>query len=101
MSELGKARFGQMLPGRDYVGPSKEDPIGKQASEYGGVGGLIQPPPHEVSTAPREQLMMMYNTDSGDQTGVSGSELPFETTLIKPGSGSRQKAPTPSSQVRE
>lgn len=37
-------------------------------SEYGGVGGLIQPPPHDPRDEAKEQLMLIYNSHPGGQT---------------------------------
>jgi hypothetical protein len=49
----------------------------RKGTEYGGVEGMIQPAGsgHDVADHPREQLMLMYNTDPGDREGQSGNEL--------------------------
>lgn len=39
---------------------------GPEASEYGGVPGRIQPPPHDVANSPHEQLSLIYSTDPAD-----------------------------------
>lgn len=70
-SEYGTGKFGDKS-GRDWVKQSEADPV--KGSEYGGVGGLIQPRPHEVENSPSEQLMLIYNTDPGVET--SGLDLP-------------------------
>lgn len=44
------------------VQQSRKNP--RQGSEYGGVEGLIQPPPHDVADKPSETLMMIYGTNS-------------------------------------
>jgi hypothetical protein len=46
-------------------------------SEYGGVGGLIQPSPHEVADCASEQLLLIYRTDPDDLCGESGNNLPL------------------------
>ena len=101
MPELGPSRFGQMLPGREYVKQSELEPDSSTASEYGGVDALIQPPPHDVAGSPNEQLMLLYNTDPDDRTGTSGMELLPQPTAVKPGSPSKQKAPTKSWLIQE
>lgn len=44
------------------VQQSRKDP--RRGSEYGGVEGLIQPPPHEVVNSPTETLMVIYGTNA-------------------------------------
>jgi hypothetical protein len=41
---------------------SEEDP--QYGSEFGGVGGMIQPPPHEPT--PSERLHQLYQVDPQD-----------------------------------
>lgn len=48
------------LTSRNLV--STEDP--SKGSEFGGVGGLIQPSPHKPSAS--ERLMMIHNIDPED-----------------------------------
>lgn len=101
MPELGPAQFGQMLPNREYVAQSEEDPLGANASEYGGVDAFIQPAPHDVAMVGREQLMMIYNTDSADKTGTSGNGLTPTQNIKNFGGSKAAKAPVPSKLMRE
>lgn len=70
-SEYGAGGFGTKH-GRPWMKQSTADPA--KGSEYGGVEGLIAPPPHDIKDSAHEQLMLMYNTDPADET--SGAELP-------------------------
>lgn len=56
----GSSIKGLMMKSRDLV--SKENP--DNGTEYGGVGGLIQPPPHEPT--PSERLMQLLQLDPLD-----------------------------------
>jgi hypothetical protein len=51
----------------DFV--STENPEGPDAGEFSGVGGLVQPPPHDPNSSASEQLMILHRTlwhgDSG------------------------------------
>lgn len=49
---MGK-KYGNLTSDTDYT----------TGSEFGGVDGLIQPPPHDVVNSPSEQLMQIYQTD--------------------------------------
>ncbi|MGE3487430.1 MAG: hypothetical protein AB7L09_22140 [Nitrospira sp.] len=42
----------------------------KGSTEYGGVEGMIQPPPHDVNDDPHEQMMLIYNTDTAAREEV-------------------------------
>lgn len=53
---------------------SGEDP--NNGSEFGGVGGLIQPPPHSPSAS--ERLMMIHNIDPADDGTGEDSIAPPE-----------------------
>jgi hypothetical protein len=50
---------------------SGENPEGESAGEFSGVGGLIQPPPHNPNDDASEQLMIFYRNfwrgDSGTE----------------------------------
>jgi hypothetical protein len=35
----------------------------QKGTEYGGVDGMIQPPPHSVANVPREGLLQAYQTN--------------------------------------
>ena len=48
----------------------------RDGSEFGGVGGLIQPPPHVPSSS--ERLSMIYAIDPTDDGTQVGSVLPPE-----------------------
>ncbi len=50
----------------------------RTGTEFGGVEGLIQPPPH-VPTA-HERLMMVYAIDPSDTGTEDGSVVPPELT---------------------
>lgn len=49
-----------------------------KGSEYGGVPGLIQPPPHEPTN--KEKLMMIYQTLP--EAGYIDGQNPVETQEI-------------------
>lgn len=56
----------------------------KKATEYGGVEGLIQPPPHDSLESGWEQLLRIYNTDPAPR--VAEEVLPgVEATAVKEG----------------
>lgn len=38
----------------------------KGGSEYGGLPGLVQPPPHDIAESPWEQAMLALRTDAAD-----------------------------------
>lgn len=78
MAEYGPAEFGKKY-GRSWVKQSEADPA--KGTEYGGVEGLIQPRPHEIELHPREQLMLLINTDPSDEQ--SGIDLPPLKTVRK------------------
>jgi hypothetical protein len=78
VAEYGPAEFGKKH-GRPWVKQSEIDPA--KGTEYGGVEGLIQPYPHDIKTEAREQLMLLMNTDPGDE--LSGIELPPLKTVRK------------------
>lgn len=72
---------GRDPPGDSIVTPpssrslvSTEDPT--RGTEFGGVGGTIQPPPH-VPTA-SERLAMVYAIDPTDPGTEAGSVVPPE-----------------------
>lgn len=47
----------------------------KGGAEYGGVPGLIQPPPHDVKDSAYEQAMLAVRTETADATSpLSSSE---------------------------
>lgn len=48
-----------------------KSPTDRSASEYGGVEGMIQPPPHDVADHPHEQLILIYNTDTAAEVEVN------------------------------
>lgn len=73
--EYGPGKFGNKY-GRPWV---KQAEDGSKGSEYGGVEGLIAPLPHNVRTSAHEQLMLLMNTDPGDET--SGLDLPPMKTV--------------------
>lgn len=53
----------------DFI--SGENPEGVNAGEFSGVGGLIQPPPHDPTADASEQLMIQYRTlPYGDSEGT-------------------------------
>ena len=66
------------------VQQSRKNP--RQGSEYGGVDGLIQPPPHDVADHPTEILMTMYGTNpaAGFPNGANGEtqDLPPATKKV-------------------
>lgn len=74
-SEYGAGEFGNKY-GRPWV---KQASDGSKGSEYGGVEGLIAPPPHDVKDYAHEQLMLLMNTDPADE--MSGSDLPPMKTV--------------------
>lgn len=74
-SEYGAGEFGKKY-GRKWVTPAKD---GSKGSEYGGVEGLIAPDPHKVKDSAHEQLMLLINTDPGDE--LSGVDLPPMKTV--------------------
>lgn len=50
---------------------SGENPEGADAGEFSGVGGLIQPPPHNPLDSASEQLLITYRTLwRGDSEGA-------------------------------
>jgi hypothetical protein len=49
---------------------SKKLPGSRGSTEYGGVEGMIQPPPHDVNESPRDALRLVYNTDPGANVPV-------------------------------
>lgn len=59
--------FPQEIHSRDLV--SKEDLA--RGSEFGGVGGIIQPPPHNPSAS--ERLSMIYAIDPNDDGSRANS----------------------------
>jgi hypothetical protein len=73
--EYGPGVFGEKY-GKPWVKPAAD---GSKGSEYGGVEGLIAPPPHDVKDYAREQLMLLMNTDPGDE--MSGADLPPMKTV--------------------
>lgn len=42
---------------------SEKSITSREATEFGGVEGMIQPAPHDVNDHPHEQLWLIYNTD--------------------------------------
>lgn len=66
------------------VQQSRKNP--RAGSEYGGVDGLIQPPPHDVANVPSETLMVMYGTNAaaGFPNGRNGEtqDLPPATKKV-------------------
>ena len=66
------------------VQQSRKNP--RQGSEYGGVDGLIAPPPHDVADYPTETLMTMYGTNpaAGFPDGQNGEtqDMPPETKKV-------------------
>jgi hypothetical protein len=75
-SEYGAGTFGAKY-GKPWVKQSEADPT--KGSEYGGVEGLIAPPPHDVKAVASEQLMLLMNTDPADEN--SGVDLPPMKTV--------------------
>lgn len=49
---MGK-KYGNLTSDTDY----------RDGTEFGGVDGMIQPPPHDVANVPHEQLKQIYQTD--------------------------------------
>lgn len=47
---------------------NKRTPDPNRGSEYGGVPGLVQPPPHEPSGSAQEKLLGIYQTDPAEVT---------------------------------
>lgn len=80
-----------MTPSKSLIN-DKDVPGGRQSSEYGGVFGLIQPPPHIPES--KEILMQIYNTDPGQNEPLTPT--PFEELpLIEDGAGSTHELPEP------
>lgn len=46
----------------------------REGSEYGGVPGSIQPPPHSVLDSVAEQVRLVYLTDPADPTSSPEKE---------------------------
>lgn len=56
-------KWDQLRVGRQLYSGEMAQPGGKKASEYGGVGGLIQPAPHDPADVAYEQLWLIRNMD--------------------------------------
>lgn len=80
MPELGPdphgRRYDGFKVGREFYSGDSAQPRGKKAGEYAGVGGLIQPAPHDVANSAHEQLWLIRNMDPGAR-----AEEPDATTL--------------------
>lgn len=62
--------------------PVTKTPDPNNGTKYGGVGGLIQPLPHDAADVADEILLMMYRTNPGDLMGESGNEVPFTQRIV-------------------
>ena len=64
-----------MVKGRVRYGKLTSEAKPETGTEYGGVDGLIQPPPHDPVNVPRESLAQIYATNpaAGAITYVDGS----------------------------
>lgn len=84
-NELGPDEHGrkwdQLKAGKQLF--SGRDPSWRQASEYGGVDGLIQPPPHDPADSAYEQLLLIRNMDPGAR-GDEPDAVELPEGLVEP-----------------
>lgn len=81
-------KWEQLKVGKQFWSGDEAQPRGKRAGEYVGVGGLIQPSPHDVANNAYEQLWLIRNMDpAAREDEPDAVELPIpEPQLCKPGS---------------